>query len=297
MQHRIIRSLAALALGALTVGTAIAQTTPGFKYTHLARFKEDARYEASGVVVYPREAFPAKIYDVRPHQLLRQMFPGSVTGDGNNTATSNALWRDLLNSGHVMGSASRLVRANDILEDWDVNFVDPRTPTRNHWFDFYADNVHAGQYVGYAQTLVNGPQKGARVMGNGNLLAMGDDRGMWLDADGSLSYYWRGTGALDFDSTATAFKKGPEGWAGASLSSKLKHLIGHEEGRLYFLEGDDTLHVYDRDLNFVRTDELHLSGELREVRLGEILDGKVPGATYLGWDLGPVIGFFPSQTR
>lgn len=297
MQHRIIRSLAALALGALTVGSAIAQTTPGFKYTHLARFKEDARYEASGVVIYPREAFPAKIYDVRPHQLLRQMFPGSVTGDGNNTATSNALWRDLLSSGHVMGSASRLVRANDILEDWDVNFVDPRTPTRNHWFDFYADNVPTGQYVGYAQTLVNGPQKGARVMGNGNLLAMGDDRGMWLDADGSLSYYWRGSGALDFDSTATAFKKGPEGWAGASLASKLKQLIGHEEGRLYFLEGDDTLHVYDRDLNFVRTDEIHLSGELREVRLGEVLDGKVPGATYLGWDLGPVIGFFPSQTR
>lgn len=276
---------------------AIAQTTPGFKYTHLARFKEDARYEASGVVVYPREAFPAKIYDVRPHQLLRQMFPGSVTGDGNNTATSNALWRDLINSGHVMGSAARQVRANDILEDWDVNFVDPRTPTRNHWFDFYADNVPAGQYVGYAQTLINGPQKGARVMGNGNLLAMGDDRGMWLDADGSLSFYWRGSGAVDFDSTATTLKKGPEGWAGAPLTSVLKHLIGYEEGKLYFLVGDDILHVYDRDLNFVRTDEIHLSGELREVRLGEILDGKVPGATYLGWDLGPVIGFFPSQTR
>lgn len=292
MQHRNTRSLAVLALGALALGAVVAQTTPGFRYTHLARFKEDARYEASGVVVYPREAFPAKVYDVRPHQLLRQMFPGSVTGDGNNTATSNALWRELMRSGHIMGSASRLVRANDILEDWDVNFVDPRTPARNHWFDFYADNVGAGQYVGYAQTLINGPQKGARVMGNTNLLAMGDDRGMWLDADGSPSFYWRGSGALDFDSTAAAFKQGPEGWAGTSLVSHLKHLIGYEEGRLYFPEGEDTLHVYDRDLNFVRTDEIHLSGELREVRLGEVIDGKVPGATYLGWDLGPVIGFF-----
>ena len=290
---RLARITLATLTTAVALGNAWAQTTPEYRYSHLARFKEDARYEASGVVVYPREAFPAKVYDVRPHQLLRQLFPSAVVGDGNNKATSDGLWKALLNSGYIMGSATRLTRAQDLLEDWDVNFVAPQTPDRNHWFDWYGDNYAAGTFVGYGKVLLNGPQKGARVMGNGNLLAVGDDRTMWLDADGSLSFYWRGTGALDFDSSRVTFAGGPKGWVGTTLRGHLSQFIGYEEGRLYFLEGDRMLHVFDRDLNFVRSDELYLSGELIDSSLGDVIDGKVPGVTYLGWDLGPVIGFFP----
>ena len=294
-QH--IAHVARIALAAITsavaLGNASAQTSPDYRYSHLARFKEEARYEASGVVVYPRESYPAKVYDVRPHQQLRQLFPSAVVGDGNNKATSDGLWKALLNSGYVMGSATRLTRAQDLLEDWDVNFVAPQTPDRNHWFDWYGDNYAASTYVSYGKVLLDGPQKGARVMGNGNLLAMGDDRTMWLDADGSLSYYWRGTGTLEFDAKRLSFPNGPKGWAGTSLRSHLSQLIGYEEGRIYFLDGDRMLHVFDRDLNFVRTDELYLSGELIDTSLGQVIDGKVPGVTYLGWDLGPVIGFFP----
>ena len=52
-----------------------------------------------------------------------------------------------------------------------------------------------------------------------------------------------------------------------------------------------TLPVFDRNLKHLRTDEIHLSGELREVALGDIIDGKEPTLAYVGWDLGPVIAF------
>ncbi len=292
MKKHIQRALLSVALVAASATSTLAQTSTDFRYSHLSRFKEDARYESSGVVVYPREAYPAKIYDVRPHQMLRKLFPGAVIGDGNNKASSDGLWRYLLGSGYVMGSSTNLTRAQDLTEDWQINFVDPKTPERNYWFEWYADNLPATVYTSYGQTLLNGPQKGARVMGNPNLLAVGDDRTVWLDPDGSLSFYLRGTGTLDFDSTVTTFPNGPQGWSGTTLRSHLRHFIGYEEGKLYFLEGDRTLHVYDRNLTFIRTDEIYLSGELIETSLGSIVDGKVPGLTYIGWDLGPVIGFF-----
>lgn len=292
MNKHIQRALLSIAVAAVSVTSAWAQTTTDFRYTHLSRFKEDARYESSGVVVYPREAYPAKIYDVRPHQMLRKLFPGAVVGNGDNKATSDGLWRSVLGSGYVMGSSTNLTRAQDLTEDWQINFIDPKTPERNYWFAWYADNVPAGVYVSHGQVLLNGPQKGAKVMGNANLLAVGDDRTVWLDADGSLSFYLRGTGTLDFDSTATTFPNGPKGWSGTTLRSHLRQFIGHEEGKLYFLEGERTLHVYDRNLTFLRTDEIYLSGELIETSLGSIVDGKAPGLTYIGWDLGPVIGFF-----
>jgi len=293
ISHRAARLALAAVTSAVALTSAWAQTTTDYRYSHLSRFKEDARYESSGVMIYPREAYPAKIYDVRPHQQLKQVFPGALVADGNNKASSDGLWKALLNSGYAMGSATRLTRAQDISEDWDINFVAPLTPDRNHWFDWYGDNYAAGTYVSYGKLMLDGPQKGARLMGNENVLAMGDDRSMWLDADGTLSFYWRGTGRLDFDSKRVNFPNGPKGWAGTPLRSHVAQLIGYEEGRVYFLEGDRLLHVFDRDLNFVRSDELYLSGELLDVSLGEVIDGKVPGVTYLGWDLGPVIGFFP----
>lgn len=289
----------ALALAAALVAGVVCHTSAladnVYQWTQTARWKEDARLEASGVVVYPREGFPGKSFDVRPAQHARKMFPGAIVGDGNNKATSNNLWSALLASRQVVGNSTTLTRARDLSEDWDINFIDPQYPTRNYWFDFYVDNYGEGVYVTFAPTILNGPQKGAVVLGNNNLLAMGDDRGAWLDADGSLSYYWRGNGVLDYDSTKTTFNGGA--WAGASLRSKLRFMIGYEEGRLYFLEGDHMLHVFDRDLKHLRTDEIYLDGELIDASMGDVVDGKVPGVRYLGWDLGAVIAFVPAVSN
>lgn len=292
-------SLKSLALAATVLAGVVCHTSAlaenVYQWTQTARWKEDARLEASGVVVYPREAYPGKSYDVRPNQHTRKMFPGAIVGDGNNKVTSNNLWASLMASRNVVGNSTTLTRARDISEDWDINFIDPLYPTRNYWFDFYGDNYADGTYVGFAQVIQNGPQKGSAVLGNNNLLAMGDDRGAWLDPDGSLSYYWRENGLLDYDSTSTTFAGGP--WAGASLRSKLRFMIGYEEGRLYFLEGDHMLYVFDRDLKHLRTDEIYLDGELIDSSLGDVVDGKVSGVRYLGWDLGPVITFVPAPAN
>jgi hypothetical protein len=281
---------------ALTAQLAAAQAAaPSYQWNQATRWREDGRLEASGVVVYPREGYPAKSYDVRPAQHLRKMYPEAIVGDGQNQATSNNLWLAVLRSDKVLGNSTNLTRARDILEDWDINFIDPRYPTRNYWFDFYIDNYADEVYVSYAPTMLNGPQKGAAALGNNNLLAMGDDRLAWLDPDGSLSFYWRGTGMLDYDSTARTFTGGPAGWDGATLVSKLKSMIGYEEGRLYFLEGAHMLHVFTRDLKHIRTDEIYLDGELLDHSLGDVVDGKVPGVRYLGWDLGPVMVFLNNR--
>ncbi|MDO9234768.1 MAG: hypothetical protein Q7U28_01885 [Aquabacterium sp.] len=286
-----VGAVSALVLAACAA-QALAQTTT-YSYTQVSRWKEDARSESSGVVLYPQEWYPAKGYDIFPNLQTKSLFPAAIVGNGDNKATSDNLWAALLASPYTMGNSSNLTRARDLSEDWDISFIDPKNPGLNYWFDFYASKVVA--WVGYAPTLKGAPQNGAAVMGNNNLLAMGDDQHVWLDADGSLSYYWRGAGTLSFDSTKTTFDqvKAPVGWAGATVKSKLSNLIGYEEGRLYFLEGGRLLHVFDRDMNFVRTDEFYFGGDLQAVSLGDVVDGKVPGVKYIGWDLGPVIAFSP----
>jgi len=287
----MIKHIARAALLAATLtSVAQAQTSTGWKYTHLSRFLEDARYEASGVVIYPRQSYPTKIFDVRPHQMLQQLFPSAVV-PGNAAKTSDQLWRAMLSSPLTVAGAAQGVRAKDLSSDWVIHFSAPSAPGRLHWSLFYEDNVASTRTVGYAPSLVNGPNAGARVIGNGNLIAAGDAKTVWLDPDGSLSFCWTLAGTLEYDSKATTFKGGPEGWADQPLTSQLNKFIGYEESRLYFLEGARTLHVFDRNLKHLRTDEIHLSGELREVALGDIIDGKEPTLAYVGWDLGPVIAF------
>jgi len=69
----------------------------------------------------------------------------------------------------------------------------------------------------------------------------------------------------------------------------LSKLIGYEEGQLYFLEGANTLQVFNFDLGYVRTDKFAFDGDLAGKSLADVIDGKVANATYLGWDLGPVV--------
>lgn len=302
IQQLTLSALSALTLAIGAVQPANAQTAPsavtqtitvqGYRYTHLVRFLEEARYESSGVVIYPRQAQPAKVFDVRPHQVLRKMFPTSVAGDGNNQTTSNALWNSLLASGNAMGGANTKLRGRDLSGDFIVNVTWSATPGRDYYFAFYEDNIPEGRYALYAPTVLSGPNKGATVAGNPNVLAVGDGKTLWLDADGSLSQTYLVAGYLAIDHKANTFTGGPQGWTNTKLTEHLGSFIGFEEGRLYFLEGSSTLHVYDPELKHIRTDEIRMSGELRSTTLGDILDGKVAGVSYVGWDLGPIIGFF-----
>jgi hypothetical protein len=132
-------------------------------------------------------------------------------------------------------------------------------------------------------------------MGNNRLLAMGDDNSLWLDSDGSLSYYNYPTGTLEFNSTKTSFTTGPGNWKGSSLVSKVGNLIGYEEGNLYFLEGDNQVLVFNYDLTYLRTDQFRFDGELSGRSLADLIDGKVENATYLGWDLGPVVAMIQTS--
>lgn len=286
-------SLSALLMGWAPPALAATQSISitGYRYSHIVRFMEDARYESSGVVIYPRQAQPAKIYDVSPHQVLKKIFPASVSGNGNDQATSNALWVNLLSSGLALGGSGN-VRAHDVSSDFMVNVTWPANPGKDYYFAFYEHNIPEGRYTSYAPKLQSGPNKDAIVAGNPKLLAVGDAKTLWLDADGSLSQTGLVSGQLVIDNKATTFSGGPSNWAGTPLTTHLSSFIGFEEGKLYFLEGQSTLHVYDAELKFQRTDEIRMSGELRSTTLGDVIDGKVKGVSYVGWDLGPIIGFF-----
>ncbi|WP_436476871.1 PEP-CTERM sorting domain-containing protein [Janthinobacterium sp. LB3P112] len=283
---KIVLAFVALAASGLMQ----AQAATNYNWTQVSRWMEGARYAQDGATIYPQEWYPAKGYDVRPHQQLYAMFPGQVVGDGNNKVTSDNLWKALLTSRDVIGNSTNLTRARDISEDWDVNFVNPNVPNKNYWTDFYVDKGWGEiSREAYPLTLTGGPQAGQSLLGNNNLLAMGDDKSVWLDVDGTLSYYNYLTGTLAFDSTKTSLAGGAVGWSDASLTSKLGNMIGYEESNLYFLEGANTVHVYNYDLGFVRTDEFRFNGDLADHSLADVIDGKVEGYSYLGWDVGPVV--------
>lgn len=267
---------------------ALAYTYAG-NYTFTARWDEWARYKQGAYTIYPAEHRGGFEYDVCPALQTRTLFPSVVVGSVKQTC--NNLWNAFLSSPHLLGSAATGVRARDVSEDWDLNYIDPADPLRNYYFDWYANSLLSNPYVLRISYPLNlqplGPHAGAYTLSNPNVLAMGDDTYVMRDPDGSLSYYAYVGGWLLKDSTAKTFTNGA--WAGQALTSKLKHLIGYEELQLYFLEGDSTLHVFDRDLKWVRTDLVKLGDELSAYTLGQLVDNQIPGYTYIGWDAGPIV--------
>ena len=263
-----------------------------YEWTQATRWREDAPLNTRTRKKYPQQLFPFKGYDVRPHEQLWYMFPFSISGFGNNKETSDNLWVEIYNSSRVIGNSSNLTRAKDIIEDFHINFTSPFSFTRNYYFHFYTD--HASSYVNrssFPLYVSGGPHNGEYILNNNNLIAVGDDNTLWFDSDGTFSVYNYPTGTLEFDSTVTQLNGGPSGWAGASLASKLPQFIGYEQSNYYFLEGDNTLIVYNRYMNHVRTDEVLLDGELWGYSLADLVDGNITNALYLGWDLGPVVAF------
>ncbi len=258
-----------------------------YAWTHTARWMEDAR-KNDGPKTYRQD--PTGYYDTRPHQQLWSMFPDAVTGDGNNQATSEDLWAELLQSDYLIGNSSSLVRAHDTIEDWHFNFIDPDDSSWSYYFYTYTDfsSLRLSR-SSFPLTLVNGVNAGESLLNNDRLLAVGDDNTLWLDNDGTLSIYGYPGASVRVDQTQQQFTQGPADWLGAYLVDKLQYFIGYEETRLYFLEGDSTLHVFDYNFNYLRTDEIVLDGDLAGITLGDIVDHQVPGVTYAGWNHGPTI--------
>lgn len=267
-----------------------AATAATYSWTQVTRWREDVTTTATTRKIYPETIFPTKGYDSRPHQQLRTMFPGAISGDGNNTLTSDNLWDQVMASPQVLGNSTTLTRARDLVEDYQINFIDPANSARNFVFEFYSDN--STSYLSattYPRILTNGPNSGQSILGNNRLLAMGDDHMLWLDLDNTLSLYNYVGGRVTYDRTQTVFSGGP--WAGDSLMGKLSLMIGYGEQNLYFLDGDSTLIVYNNSLNYVRTDEFRFDGTLYGFTLGDLVDGNIPGAYYVGWTLGPIVAF------
>ena len=270
----------------------LAEATFGGSYTwtQVTRWREEITTMTPTRKIYPETIFPVKGYDSRPHQQLRTMFPLALVSGGNNTETSDNLWDEVLASPLVLGNSTTLTRARDLVEDHQVNFIDPANLLRNFYFEFYTDNSTA--YVSsttYPRVLVDGPNAGQSVLGSNRLLAMGDDHMLWLDTDNTLSLYNYVGGKVTYNRTQTAFSGGP--WAGQTLVSRLGLMIGYEQSNLYFLDGDNTVVIYNNSLSYVRTDEFRFDGTLFGSTLGDLVDGNIPGAHYVGWSLGPIVAF------
>lgn len=260
-------------------------------FTFAARWNEWGRYKSGGVTVYPEEFGNLWQYDTCPPTEVSAIFP-ATTVPGNIKQTCANRWKALIESPYLMASAAQGVRAKDMSEDWILDFVNPNDSVWNNYFNWYVNSAYINPQVlriVYPTTLANsGPHAGKSVINNPNVLAVGDKLFVMLDPDGSLSYYLYGAGGnLWKNSTATTFRNGA--WNGKALTDQLKYMIGYEEYQLYFLEGDSTLHVFDLDLKWVRTDTVALGNELSAYTMGELVDNQIPGYTYIGWDAGPIV--------
>lgn len=246
--------------------------------------------------VYPEEFGNFNEYDVCPPQQVSVIFPSAMV-PGNVKQTCDNLWVALIESNYILSSSTRKTRAKDLSEDWIIDFVDPNDSSNNYYFNWYSNQLvvawwwwndpSVGRWA-YPIVLNGGPHNGESVLGNSDLLAFSDKLFVMLDSDGSLSYYWYGAaGLLYYDAPATKFKNGS--WNGQTLTSKLQYMIGAEQAALYFLEGSSTLHVFDYNLNWQRTETVALGHELSGYTMGDLVDNKIPGYTYIGWDVGPIV--------
>ena len=213
------------------------------------------------------------------------------------------IWTALLASGDALvGPAAAPVRGRDFVERDRIYLrgIDDRLHA-----SFYAGG-HADEYpimpgdsadaAANTRFMRDGPQKGGDIYDSSALLAIGDRLTLWLDPDGSPSIYGRATGALVMDPAWTRLgSTGP--LAGLPLRDALRHFIGFEDGALIFMPNDTDICAYrvsngreHADARYNRIWRFPSSSPLHGAALGEIIDGKIPGYTYLGWgSSGPAI--------
>ncbi len=254
-------------LAVLMIGT----TAWGQTNTYTYRFQDPG---TTGIAVQLR-------YDVAPDVNAQALFTGS----------SSEQWKQLLESGYIVGTGTNLVRGQDVSEDYHLNWINPEVSDRNYYDNWWisGENLYVSS-AGYPRVLANqGPHAGASVIANPNLLAMGDDNYLFWDDDDTISVYNYPGGTLETNYSWTTFSTGY--WNGESLKSKLNLLIGYEEGYLYFLEGNSLIVRYNLagTTNTTYTLTFANDSDLAGYTLGQLVDGEIDGFTYIGWDVGPVV--------
>ena len=212
------------------------------------------------------------------------------------------LWRELLKSTNVLLTAhSTLVRGRDALEDASLNVKGHDGHLHFSWYTQGANDERVWMAGDNADTasnirvMRNGPQTGSDIYTSTNLIALGNDSTLWIDPDGSLSTYARQDGVLRTNPAWTTLTGGP--LAGHSFRDALRYFIGYEEDRLIFMVDDTTISAYflgngqeDTSPLYKREWVFPEGSPLHGIDLGKIIDGKIRGLTYLGWDyLGPAI--------
>jgi hypothetical protein len=210
-------------------------------------------------------------------------------------------WRELFMSGNVLGfSGQRLTRGIDISEDWDYNFKNPAkynpdaTGNQTYYYGEF-ENASATQSTTYqwATKFTSGPRAGQSLF-NEDIIAVGGDALILYNHNNTISRYGM-NGALQADYSWTTFTGGA--FDGMLLGDMLKYMIGYEEDgtpALYFIDDDNILYTYNiADGTIVSTFDFVFGDDakayLGDARLVDIIDGKVEGWSYIGWDVGPIL--------
>ena len=229
---------------------------------------------------------------VQAHSAAKAMYPGL-----SNAEIFRTLFSD---EGYVLGfSAQRRTRGMDVIEDYDYQFANPAeisnwssTSQKIYWADIY--NPNPSDTYNWSLILRNGEHAGASVFKNPDILAMGDDDYIVLNADGSFSRY--GLDGLQ-DANIGGWQTFADGrYKGRRFDDVLGDMIGYEDGILVFLEGDSTIVRYGIGGKVSEVSEFSFANaagdkgpDLSQYSLGDIIDGKVEGFSYIGWDNGPVV--------
>lgn len=242
------------------------------------------RYAPSGT----NSSVQSKHQNVDPNATMKSMFPD---------LTDDEIWIALFKSEYYIGKpGASYIRAWDLLEDWTVNYRQPGEDNRNRYRPFYAngDSTVVCSDTSYPRILRDGRHSGQSIFNNADLVAFGDDTFVFYsqagEMAGTLSFYSYATGRqLTAYGGWTNFKAGSGPWGGESLADKMQYLIGFEGSELFFLNGANTIISYDRNGGAGKSFQYNFTGDLADYTLADIIDGKIEGYTYLGWDEGAVI--------
>ena len=226
-------------------------------------------------------------------------FSHSLTMYGDMGYTKDSeYWRALLSSPHMARPRSTKVRAIDMFEHIRIQFRSP-LDDKHLWIkNTTTPRVEVASGVAdtasFPRYLKDGDLKGANVFEDTRTIAMDNDAMYWLCEDGTIRYYSRnGTENTSYSpATWTRFTDGP--FSGEALADKIKHLIGVEGRIMRFLVNDtDVIHyqLQKQQASYTKTVSWKFTADpLKGRTLGEIVDGRVPGYAYLGWDnTGPII--------
>lgn len=238
--------------------------------------------------------------NVDTHTYVQTLFPGASEPEER--------WASLLTSSYIFGSANTTTRGIDLIGVMGgfsaLTIYDTGTPTTLYTSPYFSPtnfSVSAGPGTIWATDIVNGPYMGTSLINNPDIVAMDVSKVILYDSvtDNLYAYnredrFAANNGSLllwtfgDFDNSGdldNTFTNGP--LANQNISNQISNLIA-VDNNLYFIDGDNTVHAYDQDLDFVETSTITLSGDLAGETLSDLVDGLVDGYTYLGWDLGGI---------